>query len=94
MQLSWQQVAQMHGALEVVGKWQKPKGKKKMGKVFSSWRRYMKVKKLQPTGSRSSSSHRKFCFNSTKAKKKERFINKINDYVISRNASDYTNSKK
>lgn len=65
-----------------------------MGKVFSSWRRYMKVKKLQPTGSRSSSSHRKFCFNSTKAKKKERFINKINDYVISRNASDYTNSKK
>lgn len=68
--------------------------KKKMGKVFSSWRRYMKVKKLQPTRSRSSSSHRKFCFNSTKAKKKERFINKINDYVISRNASDYTNSKK
>ncbi|KAK4008408.1 hypothetical protein OUZ56_013548 [Daphnia magna] len=53
-----------------------------MGKVFSSWRRYMKVKKLQPTGSRSSSSHRKFCFNSTKAKKKERFINKINDYAL------------
>lgn len=65
-----------------------------MGKVFSSWRRYIKVKKLQPTVSRSSSSHSKFCFNSTKAKKKERFINKINDYVISRNASDYTNSKK